>query len=95
MAKKILINNELWQTRVALLNDNKLQDIYFDTKSKEDLERCYFKGRITKVLPGIQRAIVDIGHSKSGFLHITEVDRSLATEKISDGFFNIQKNNDS
>ncbi|MBX9830601.1 Rne/Rng family ribonuclease [Candidatus Babeliales bacterium] len=84
MAKKILINNELWQTRVALLNDNKLQDIYFDTKSKEDLERCYFKGRITKVLPGIQTAFVDIGHSKSGFLHITEVDRSLATEKISE-----------
>src|ERR1700682_1835229 len=81
--KKILINNEIWQTRVAILNEhNRLQDIFFDTKSKEDLERCYFKGRISKVLPGIQTAFVDIGQTKAGFLHITEVDRSLATEKI-------------
>jgi ribonuclease G len=80
--KKILINKEPWQTRVAVLCDNLLQDIYFGTSSKEDLERCFFKGRVSKVLPGIQTAFVDIGQTKAGFLHITEVDRALATEKI-------------
>jgi len=80
--KKILINNETWQTRVAVLRNDKLQDIYFDTPSKETLERCFFKGRISKVLPGIQTAFVDIGKNKAGFLHITEIDRALATEKI-------------
>ena len=80
--KKILINREAWQTRVAVLSNDKLQDIYYDTGSKEDLERCYFKGRVSKVLPGIQTAFVDIGQSKAGFLHITEIDRALATEKV-------------
>ncbi|MFH1832017.1 MAG: Rne/Rng family ribonuclease [bacterium] len=80
--KKILINKEVWQTRVAILSDDRLQDIYFDTPSKENLERCFFKGKVSKVLPGIQTAFVDIGKSKAGFLHITEVDRALATEKV-------------
>jgi ribonuclease G len=80
--KKILISREAWQTRVAILSNDKLQDIYYDTNSKEDLERCYFKGKVSKVLPGIQTAFVDIGQSKAGFLHITEIDRALATEKV-------------
>lgn len=84
IVKKIIINNDLWQTRAAVLSNNKLQDIYFDTSSKEDLERCYFKGRVCKVLPGIQTAFVDIGQTKAGFLHISEVDRALATEKVLD-----------
>jgi ribonuclease G len=82
--KKILINNEIWQTRAAVLRDNRLQDIYFDTQTKKELERCFFKGRVCKVLPGIQTAFVDIGQTKAGFLHISEVDRALATEKVLD-----------
>lgn len=82
IVKRILINKETWQTRVAVLNNEKLQDIYFDTHNKEDLDRCFFKGRVSKVLPGIQTAFVDIGQQKAGFLHITEIDRALATEKI-------------
>lgn len=80
--KKIIINNEIWQTRVAVLSEGKLQDLYFDVHSKIDLDRCFFKGKISKVLPGIQTAFVDIGQTKAGFLHITEVDRELASEKI-------------
>lgn len=90
--KKILINREAWQTRVAILSNDKLQDIYYDTGSKEDLERCYFKGKVSKVLPGIQTAFVDIGQSKAGFLHITEIDRALATEKV---FEHLQDTDDS
>ena len=82
--KKILINKNVWQTRVAILRDNLLQDIYFDTHAKEDLERCYYKGRVSKVLPGIQTAFVDIGQKKAGFLHISEIDRALAFEKTAE-----------
>ncbi len=80
--KKILINKDAWQTRVAVLSGDRLQDIYFDTNVKEDLERCFYKGRVSKVLSGIQTSFVDIGQPKAGFLHITEVDRELATQKI-------------
>ncbi len=84
VVKKILINNEIWQTRAAVLRDNRLQDMYFDTQTKEELERCFFKGKVCKVLPGIQTAFVDINQTKAGFLHISEVDRALATEKVFD-----------
>jgi len=80
--KKIVINNEEWQTRVAILRNNKLQDIYFDIHSKVELEKCFFKGTVSKVLPGIQTAFVEIGQQKSGFLHISEIDRALAAEKM-------------
>jgi len=79
--KKILINHNPWQTRVAVLREDNLQDIYFDSKHRIELERCFFKGRVAKILPGIQTAFVDIGQEKAGFLHITEVDRALAMEK--------------
>ncbi len=82
--KKILINKNVWQTRVAVLRNDKLQDIYFDTHSKEELEKCFFKGKVSKILPGIQTAFVDIGQKKAGFLHISEIDRALATEKTAE-----------
>jgi len=80
--KKILINKEVWQTRVAILHNDKLQDIYFYIHARSELERCFFKGHVSKVLPGIQTTFVDIGQTKAGFLHISEVDRALAAEKM-------------
>ncbi|MCX5922765.1 MAG: Rne/Rng family ribonuclease [Candidatus Dependentiae bacterium] len=81
--KKILINNNPWQTRIAITKDEALQNIYFSAHATENLERIFFKGIITKVLPGIQTAFVEIGQDRAGFLHISEIDRELAIEKIS------------
>lgn len=81
--KKILINKSPWQTRIALTEENQTQNVYFSAPLADHLERSYYKGRITKVLPGIQTAFVDIGQEKAGFLHISEVDRDLAIEKMS------------
>lgn len=82
--KKIIISHELWQTRAAVLRNGRLQDIYFDFASKQDLEKCFYKGTVAKVLPGIQTAFVDIDQHKAGFLHITEIDRTLAMDRLSD-----------
>jgi ribonuclease G len=81
--KKILINEEPWQTRIAIIDDGKLQNIYFWSHSANHLERSFFKGKVTKVLPGIQTAFVEIGQAKSGFLHISEIDRELAINRMS------------
>lgn len=81
--KKIIINNEPWQTRIAITQDNELQNLYFETHTTESLERSFFKGVVSKVLPGIQTAFVDIGQERAGFLHISEIDRDLAIKKIS------------
>lgn len=81
--KKILINETPWQTRVAITRDDELQNIYFWSHTIENLERSFYKGIVTKILPGIQTAFVDIGQERAGFLHISEVDRELAIHRMS------------
>ena len=83
--KKIFISFAPWQTRIAITRDDKLQNVYFDSHAHSSLERAYFKGTITKVLPGIQTAFVDFGQERAGFLHISEVDRDLALRKMTRG----------
>jgi ribonuclease G len=80
--KKILINDQPWQTRIAIMDDGILQNIYFDIPQANNLERCYFKGKVTRILPGIQTAFVDIGQERSGFLHISEIDRQTALKRM-------------
>ncbi len=80
--KKILINDSSWQTRIAIVKDDVLQNIYFSSSTVESLERVYFKGTVLKILPGIQTAFVDIGQERAGFLHISEIDRELAVSEI-------------
>ncbi len=82
--KKILINDNPWQTRIAITRDDNLQNIFFASHTTQTLERSYFKGIVTKVLPGIQTAFVDIGQDRAGFLHISEIDRELAIKKMLD-----------
>ena len=83
--KKIIIDKNYWQTRIATTRDNKLQNIYFYSHAQKSIERIFFKGKVTKVLPGIQTAFVDIGQEKAGFLHISEIDRELAFDRLIEG----------
>ena len=81
--KKIIINDNPWEIRIAIITNGKLQNIYFSAPTHEVLERAYFKGSVTKVLPGIQTAFIEFGQEKAGFLHISEIDRELAMQKLS------------
>lgn len=81
--KKILISQKPWETRTAITRDNRLQNIYFASHIKVYLERCFYKGIVTKVLPGIQTAFVEFGQYKAGFLHISEIDHNLALSRMS------------
>jgi len=82
--KKIIINKNTWQTRIAILDNESLLNVYFSAPTQESLERSFFKGEVTKVLPGIQTAFVNIGKERAGFLHISEIDREMAIERMSD-----------
>jgi len=82
--RKILINVNPWETRIAITNEGKLENIYFSAHSRLALERVFFKGLVSKVLPGIQTAFIDIGQKKAGFLHVSEIDHELAVKKMSD-----------
>lgn len=79
---KIVINKDPWQTRIAILKNNELQHIYFAAHAEGSLERSFFKGTVSAILPGIQTVFVDIGQEKAGFLHISEIDRELAMNRI-------------
>jgi len=83
--KKIIINMAPWETRIAVMRNDSLENVYFGASTDKVLERAYFKGKIAKVFPGIQTSFVDIGQEKAGFLHISEVDRELAVHKM-EGF---------
>jgi len=82
--KKILINKDPWQTRIAITKNGVLENIYFSAHAEKTLERSFFKGTVATVLPGIQTVFVDIGQEKAGFLHISEIDRELAIKKFSE-----------
>lgn len=82
--KKILINEEPWQTRIAIINEDGLQNLYFWSHTDNNIERCFYKGEIDKILPGIQTAFVKIGQEKAGFLHISEIDRESALHGMAD-----------
>lgn len=82
MEKVIIVNREAWGTRVAILENGILQDLYFDRKNQPGIEKSFIKGKVVNVLPGIQTVFAEIGSRKSGFLHISEVDRSLAMKNI-------------
>jgi ribonuclease G len=81
--KKIIINDKPWQTRIGIIRDGELENVYFSAHAQTTLERLFFKGIVSKVLPGIQTAFVNIGQKKAGFLHISEIDRDMALKKIS------------
>ncbi len=81
--KKILINDKSWQTRIAITTESNLQHVYFDTHNKEHLERSFFKGVVSKVLPGIQTVFVNIGQERAGFLHMSEIDPEFVLERMS------------
>jgi ribonuclease E len=76
MAKRMLINVvEDWETRVAIVEENHLQELYIERVSDESERHVgdIFRGRVTNVEPAMQAAFVDYGGPRNGFLHASEL----------------------
>lgn len=73
MSEEILINVTPREVRVALLENGALQEIHIERSLQQGLLGNIYKGRINRLLPGIQAAFVDIGLERSAFLHISDV----------------------
>lgn len=74
MAGKIVINTTPEQTRVALLeSDTQLSELYIERRKEASLVGNVYKGKVVKILPGMQSAFVDIGLEKAAFLHAADV----------------------
>jgi ribonuclease G len=89
MPGKIIINISPEQTRVALVDSNsQLSELYIERNKDLSLVGNVYKGRVVKILPGMQSAFVDIGLEKAAFLHAADVlsgfDYSIFGEELED-----------
>src|SRR5512135_457026 len=73
MSSEIIVNAGREETRVALLENGLVTEIYIDRKKDRGIAGNVYKGRVMKVLPGMQAAFVDIGLEKSAFLYVGDV----------------------
>lgn len=69
----VVINAEGPETRVGLIENGQLTEIYLERHRDRGIVGNIYKGRVSRVLPGMQAAFVDIGTDKSAFLYVAEV----------------------
>jgi ribonuclease G len=90
LKREILINGSQRETRVAILEDDRLVELLVDRPDHRRTVGDIYLGRVEAVLPGIQAAFVDIGQEKSAFLHASDLlepdeDEEPEEESESDG----------
>ncbi len=73
MKKEILINSTENETRIAILEDDRLVELFVERPQAERLVGNIYKGKIKTVLPGMQAAFIDIGMDKAAFLHASDI----------------------
>jgi len=71
--KQILIDAAPWETRVAVLEETSLSELYVERGRDRSVAGNIYKGRVVRVLPGMQAAFVDIGLEKAAFLHVSDL----------------------
>jgi Rne/Rng family ribonuclease len=72
MAKEICISSTPHETRLAILEDDQLAEIYYERENEYTLAGSIYNGRVTRVLPGMQSAFVDLGLERDAFLYVTD-----------------------
>jgi len=75
MYKKIIINVADHETRVALMEDETIAELFIERKGSRDNTGNIYKGRVQRVLPGMQAAFVDIGLNQAAFIYVDDVIR--------------------
>src|SRR3970040_288531 len=73
MSEEILINVTPQETRVAVVENGVLQEVYIERTMKRGLVGKIFKGSVSRILPGMQAAFIDVGMERTGFLHLADI----------------------
>lgn len=73
MAKELIINASLPEIRIALIENGSIQELQIERASDKGIVGNLYKGKVTRVLPGMQAAFVDIGLEKAAFLYVDDV----------------------
>jgi ribonuclease E len=72
MSKEIYISSTPHETRLAIVEEEALSEIYYERENEYTLAGSIYNGRVTRVLPGMQSAFVDIGLERDAFLYVTD-----------------------
>jgi ribonuclease G len=72
MTKELVISADRHETKVAILEDDQLVEIYFQRSNEYSLAGSIHKGRVTRVLPGMQSAFVNLGLERDTFLYVSD-----------------------
>src|ERR1700761_5060736 len=72
MSKEICVSSTPHETRLAILEDDQLTEVYYERENEYTLAGSIYKGRVTRVLPGMQSAFVDLGLERDAFLYVTD-----------------------
>ncbi len=73
MSEEILINVTPQETRVSVVESGVLQEVYIERSQKRGLVGNIYKGTVSRILPGMQAAFIDIGLERTGFLHTSDI----------------------
>src|SRR5437660_6039943 len=72
MSKEIYISSTPHETRLAIVENDAVADMYYGRENEYTLAGSIYNGKVTRVLPGMQSSFVDIGLERDAFLYITD-----------------------
>ncbi len=79
MTSELIINTRPHETRVALVENGMVVELYVERETGHELMGNIYRGRVVRVLPGMQAAFVDIGLERTAFLYVSDVHRGVLT----------------
>ena len=83
MIKEMIVSSTALETKVAILEDDQLAELYIERNRNRGILANTYKGKVTKVLPGMQSAFVNIGLEKDAFLYVSDfVEDSEECEQV-------------
>lgn len=80
VTQRLLIEGDPHQTRVALLEDDRLTEVHLERRKNRGVVGNVYKGRVSRILPGMQAAFVDIGLVRDGFLYVGDVRDAISDQ---------------
>lgn len=84
MARDLIVSTSPEETRVALLEDGVVSELFLEREAQRGIVGSIYKGRVTRVLPGMQSAFVDLGLERDAFLHAADVFEELPENLLAD-----------
>ncbi|MFQ5559374.1 MAG: ribonuclease E/G [Nitrospinota bacterium] len=80
MYSEIIVNSTFQEVRIAVMRGGQVSELFIERKRDKGIVGNVYKGKVLKVLPGMQVAFVDIGFEKAGFLYVADIDPYAGTD---------------